>query len=35
MVTTGMLYIVIHFLSTFPSFLFQDDPTREEKVLKP
>lgn len=31
LVTTGMLYIVIRFLLTFPLFLFWDDPTREEK----
>lgn len=31
LVTMGMLYIVIHFLLTFPLFLFRDDPTREEK----
>lgn len=31
LVTMGMLYIVIHFLSTFPPFLFLDDPVREEK----
>lgn len=31
LVTMGMLYIVIHFLSTFPPFLFRDDPMREEK----
>lgn len=31
LVTMGMLYIVIHFLSTFPPFLFWDDPMREEK----
>lgn len=29
--TMGMLYIVIHFLSTFSLFLFWDDPMREEK----
>lgn len=29
--TMGMLYIVIHFLSTFLLFLFWDDPMREEK----
>lgn len=31
LVTMGMLYIVIHFLSTFPSFLFWGDLAREEK----
>lgn len=31
LVTIGMLYIVIHFLSTFPPLLFRDDPAREEK----
>lgn len=31
LITMGMPYIVIHFLLTFPLFLFWDDPMREEK----
>lgn len=31
LITMGMLYIVGHFLLTFPPFLFWDDPMREEK----